>query len=101
MVRVLFLLFLIIIGCASVLPIITEEQSRHLSTRWPNITSRALNDGRRLYIDHCSGCHSLYVPSRFNEEQWKYIVKKMQLKAKLTDAEKELVLMYILAAKMK
>ena len=51
--------------------------------------------GRKLYVNHCSGCHNLYLPKRFTTEQWKMNVDQMQPKAKITDEEKQLIFQYL------
>ena len=101
MTRYSVLILLLLAGCASPLPIITEEQSRHLTTRWPQVTSVNLNEGRTLYLSNCSSCHSLYRPSQFNDEQWERIMNDMQMRAHLTDDERELILKYLIAANLK
>ena len=54
-----------------------------------------LLSGRTIYVDHCSSCHNLHFPKEYNAEGWKKQLDKMQLKAKITDQEKQLVLKYL------
>ena len=93
------IVLLFLAGCSSRLPVITDEQARHVAARWPQVTSGILNEGRRMYMEKCSSCHSLHVPSAFSEEQWATAMDKMQSKAHLTDEEKELIIKYIIAAR--
>jgi len=51
--------------------------------------------GRKLYVNHCSGCHNLYLPKRFTTNQWKKNVDEMQSRAKITDQEKQLIIEYL------
>ena len=54
-----------------------------------------LLQGRKLYVNHCSGCHNLHIPKEYNAEQWKKNIDEMQVKAKITDPEKQLILQYL------
>jgi cbb3-type cytochrome oxidase cytochrome c subunit len=98
--RLLFLLVFILAGCVAALPVITEKQYDKISNRWPGTTLPAVNKGRQLYIDKCAGCHSLHSPYKLTDDEWKKAINEMGLKANLTDAEKELILKYLLTAKM-
>jgi hypothetical protein len=95
----LIILLLSLVGCAAALPIITEEESHHAQSRWPAVSVRSLNKGRELYIDHCSGCHSLHLPHEYTESEWKKSIDEMGIKAKLVDSEKLLVYQYLLATR--
>ncbi len=76
-------------GCSSALYKPTPE----------NVTSDAslqeLQEGRKLYLNKCGGCHTLILPEKHNAKQWKYWVDTMQVKAKINPAEKELILKYL------
>lgn len=92
----LFLLLgLFIMSCASSVPEPTQQQVQWASDRWPGTAQKELSDGREMYIEKCSGCHSLKVPSKYTEEEWTPVFKKMSRKAKLTDAEYEKIWRYI------
>jgi len=54
-----------------------------------------LLSGRKLYVNHCSSCHNLYLPKRFTTDQWKKNVDEMQSRAKITDQEKQLIIEYL------
>jgi hypothetical protein len=87
-----------LIGCAVTLPYIIEDDAQQASRRWPDATVQSLNEGRSLYIDHCSGCHSLHPPNEYTESEWKKSLDEMALKAKLLDTEKQLVYQYLITA---
>ena len=53
--------------------------------------------GRKLYVGHCSGCHNLHFPKEYSAEQWQSQLDEMQVKAKISDAEKELIFQYLTA----
>ena len=53
--------------------------------------------GRNLYIDHCSSCHNLHLPHKFTAIRWRENVNKMQVKAKIDDEQKAIILKYLIA----
>jgi len=44
-------------------------------------------EGRNLYGNNCANCHELYPPADYSKEKWVPIMKRMQKKARITDAE--------------
>ena len=44
-------------------------------------------DGGSLYKNNCANCHKLYKAEDFSREDWVPIIKRMQKKARNTDAE--------------
>ena len=58
---------------------------------------RELLQGRKIYVDHCGSCHNLHLPAEYNAEGWKKQLNEMQLKAKISDEEKGLVLKYLIS----
>ncbi len=51
--------------------------------------------GRKLYADHCSGCHNLYFPEELDTKEWEDQLDEMQVRAKITDEEKKLIYEYL------
>jgi hypothetical protein len=94
----LLLLLLLAGGCASRLPPPTDADVLRASARWPETTLASLSRGRSLYIDHCSGCHALHLPTERPPSAWPAIVTEMQERSRL-DAEKSTVLVrYLVTA---
>ena len=60
-----------------------------------NIPLEELKKGRDLYVNSCASCHQLYLPSKFSKKEWEENLDRMQPKAKITDAEKQLIYQYI------
>jgi len=56
-----------------------------------------LLSGRKLYVDHCSSCHNLHFPKEYDTEGWKKELDKMQMKAKITEDEKQLIFEYLIS----
>jgi mono/diheme cytochrome c family protein len=53
--------------------------------------------GRNLYIEHCSSCHNLRLPYKYTAIRWKENIDKMQIKAKIDDEQKAIILKYLTA----
>lgn len=82
-------------GCGSAIPQPTAEHRSYAETRWQGKNVN-LDMGRDMYIEKCSGCHSLIEPSKFSEEKWMEEIKEMKVKAKLSDDEEFAILTYVL-----
>ena len=54
-----------------------------------------LLSGRKLYVDHCSGCHNLHFPKEYDSLGWKKQLDEMQGKAKISDEEKLQIFNYL------
>ncbi len=55
-----------------------------------------LNKGRDIYASKCGKCHKLYAVESRDARQWKEVLGVMAPKAKLSDAETDLVYRYLL-----
>jgi hypothetical protein len=51
--------------------------------------------GEKLYVAKCGGCHELYSPATYTAKEWSEIVNEMQVRAKITDYEKNLINDYL------
>lgn len=60
-----------------------------------NATLDDLTQGRQLYIDNCSRCHSLYSPDSYTVGQWEYILPSMTPRTHMSAAEVKLVTKYV------
>ncbi len=85
-----------LIACAGQVPRPSPAQRDHAATQWPDVTKESLNHGRSLYIARCSGCHTLKIPQAYPAAKWPKAMDKMAARAKINDAEKELILRYVL-----
>lgn len=56
-------------------------------------------EGQKLYEANCAKCHKLFDPSDYSAEAWKPIMVKMQVKAKISDAEAAKIYAYLTALK--
>ena len=56
-----------------------------------------LHEGYTLFINKCSGCHLLHQPMEYSDDHWKKLLPEMAQKAKLSEAQTDKILKYILA----
>lgn len=59
------------------------------------ITLASLQDGHKLYINNCSGCHRLYLPKSYSVIQWDSLFPDMVKEAKLNDRDAVIILTYL------
>lgn len=97
---------LIIIGLASlaacapvVLKTPAQSDADKISAKYPNTTLQDLNEGKKLYEETCSRCHSLKKALSKSEATLMEAVPRMAKKAKVDDRTKDLILKYLLSTK--
>jgi len=56
-----------------------------------------LAEGKSLYENNCAKCHSLYNPKDFSKESWKPILLDMQIKAGISDEQREKIYNYVVS----
>lgn len=83
-----FVICCIILGCAPQLYIPSDADS---------IKQQQLLQGRKLYVSHCGSCHNLHLPKEYNAGQWENNIDKMQMRAKITETEKQLIFQYLIS----
>ena len=54
-----------------------------------------LQEGRKLYVQKCGSCHTLYLPEKYTKPQWQQFLDEMQLKAAIDNLQKEQILKYL------
>lgn len=59
------------------------------------IMQQKLLAGRKLYVDHCGSCHNLHLPKEYDEAGWQRQLDEMKVRAKITDEEKQVILIYL------
>ena len=52
-------------------------------------------EGRQLYSSKCNSCHGIHDPAQYSAARWDSIMIPMQLKAKITDTQKDQILHWI------
>ncbi|MFZ4399554.1 MAG: hypothetical protein ACOYO1_05945 [Bacteroidales bacterium] len=86
----LIIIFLGLSGCIASLYLPTEEDAKIY-----NIPLTTLKEGRELYINKCSSCHNLYLPSNYTKHEWSLNLNKMQKRAKIDSTQKENITKYL------
>ncbi|MEI8280713.1 MAG: cytochrome c [Bacteroidota bacterium] len=54
--------------------------------------------GTQLWTENCQRCHNIPPPNAFNKENWEVIGMHMEMKAHLTEAEKDKIVDFLKAA---
>ncbi|HXU83510.1 MAG TPA: cytochrome c [Polyangia bacterium] len=86
------------LGCAGQLPPPSEADALRASSRYPGTTVADLTRGRKLYVEHCSGCHALVRPQTKGPDEWPKLVAEMTERAKLPEATAQEIVRYLVVA---
>ena len=54
-----------------------------------------LQSGRKLYVQKCGGCHTLFLPEKYTKAEWQHWMNEMDTKVKMDTLEKERMLIYL------
>ena len=82
-------------ACAGALPEVTPAAEAAYAARWPAADAAQLRSGRALFIQRCSGCHTLPNPAKHDAIGWDKNLNKMSGKAHLDATGREAVLRYL------
>lgn len=75
---------------------IIETEEKETSFNFSNtVLTENQIQGKELYQAKCASCHKLYATTDFSDEKWVNILKRMQPKAKINDAQREQIYDYI------
>ena len=88
----------VVLACSAALDHPTPQDAEWAQSDWPGTTVQELAHGRALYVDKCSSCHNLHLPSEYSPEEWKGYVAYMVTEAKLTPEEQAAIARYLAAA---
>ncbi len=81
-------------------PEVSPAMVDYAAGAWPASDPLQLQRGRALLVGgRCSECHGMPGPGSESAEEWPGVVQRMGRKAKLSDAEREDLLRFVLAAK--
>jgi Dihaem cytochrome c len=83
-------LMLVILACSPALyiPTLADSQKAGISTD-------SLVLGRKIYVNNCSNCHSLYRPEHFTKREWAKVMPVMQKKAKISNEQRTMIVKYL------
>ncbi|MCX6229984.1 MAG: cytochrome c [Bacteroidetes bacterium] len=88
--NILIFLALCLSACVATLYVPTEKDAVK-----NKVTLHELQQGRELYIKNCSSCHNLHLPSEYTRHEWWTKVDRMQTRAKIDSAQKQLIVKYL------
>ena len=75
-----------------------SPELRMAQAKVPGITMERIEHGNKLYVADCGKCHALKEPGNYTMERWDPILKKMYVKAKITDeADQAAIRDYVMA----
>ncbi len=86
---------LLLVGCASAIPVPTEQDTEVGLRTYPGLTTEELNHGRKLYVAKCAGCHTLFLPSDRPAAAWPMLVEQMSERASLTASDRGSIERYL------
>lgn len=69
------------------------------SLRRQDVDLAKLRQGRTLFVHRCIECHTLPAIWRYSPQDWPGIVNSMSHRASLKPAERDAIIVYILAAR--
>ena len=82
--------------CSPSLLLPTTSDVAVAKKHWSDADSLSLREGYNLYVNKCGACHTLHRPSRYDENKWRKEIPLMKDSAKISDAQVELILRYVL-----
>lgn len=94
---ILAVVLLLVVACGSSYSLFqpTEREAAKMSTNGTKLTIEELQNGYKLYVSNCGGCHSLHIPSSKNKMVWEKVLPVMFSKAKLNETQQALIRQYI------
>ncbi len=77
-------------GCAA-LPQPTPADVSRAQEEFPGTTLVSLSDARKTFVNTCSGCHALHLPTEFPPHKWPELVNEMVTvhKVKLSSEQRQ------------
>jgi hypothetical protein len=96
----LFIATLILVSCESTnyAPPVTPQMAA-ASQRKQYVDLSSLRQGRTLFVHRCIECHTLPAIWKYSRADWPGIVNSMSHRASLKPAERDAIIVYILAAR--
>lgn len=98
--RLTIILFAGLTACATLVPDPTPAQLEIAQNRWPTVTLAELTEGRKIFVNECSGCHNIPPPSELTATEWPATIQEMGKEyAKISPADIELITKYVVSAR--
>jgi hypothetical protein len=84
------------VACATTqVPMPSPQQAESAAHRWPGTTQEDLVAGRAIYVEKCSGCHTLPLPESKSADAWPKVIDEMADRSKLSQEDRTRVLRYL------
>ncbi|MEZ4369177.1 MAG: hypothetical protein R3B07_00070 [Polyangiaceae bacterium] len=99
--RRLLCISLLLASLAACVGQVPEPSTQHVAlaqNHWPGTTQAELSEGRTLFVERCSGCHSLPVPAEHKAADWPDVMKRMTPFVRMTPHQLEAVERYLIVA---
>lgn len=84
------------VACAGILPELTPDSEAAFAARWPAAAATQMRTGRGLFVQRCSGCHTLPNPAKHDATGWEVTLDRMGSKAHLDSQGHEAVSHYLI-----
>lgn len=86
-----------VIACSAGKPLLkpVNEDVVRMQEKGQTVSLDSLKLGYKLYVNNCSGCHSLHLPTEKSKEHWENLLPEMFTRTKLTDSQKDMVKLFI------
>lgn len=98
--RLLFISLLLasLAACVGQVPEPTTQHVARAQSRWPGTTQATLSEGRSLFVERCSGCHTLPIPAEHRAAEWPDVMKRMTPFVRMTPEQLQSVERYLIVA---
>ena len=90
---VYIVVFAVAISCTSALYIPSARQE----TSTTSLSELKL--GRKLYIQKCGSCHTLFLPEKYTKQEWNHWLDEMEPLVSMNTSEKERIFKYLTKGK--
>ncbi len=85
-------------ACVGQVPEPTTQHVARAQHHWPGVTQAKLSEGRELFVERCSGCHTLPIPAEHQAAEWPDVMKRMTPFVRMTPSELKSVERYLIVA---
>ncbi len=86
---IILVISIVTFACTSALYVPTVKQETETTSL------SELQAGRKLYVQKCGGCHTLFLPEKYTKAEWQHWMNEMDTKVKMDTLEKEKMVKYL------
>ena len=92
---ILLLVCIVLVACSSIIKIPDLADVEYCKTKYNDANLDDLDMGYKLYVKKCGGCHSMYSPKYYKNDEWEKLLPEMIERSKLNSVEELQVRKYI------